>query len=201
MNVYYNKQGIGDVLIVPIKPKQDANFKVEQFGDITKITNENGDLLGYNIFNASKHCTLDKEGTIVMDENLLKELKTLFEKEGLEDSLDFDINPKFVIGEILSKEQHEDADKLSVCQVDVGEETLQIVCGAANVAAGQKVVVAKVGAIMLSGLEIKPTKLRGVASNGMICSREELGMDNPENEKGIYVLQDQKENGTPFLFE
>src|SRR5699024_4676840 len=88
------------------------------------------------------------------------------------------------------KGPHENADKLSVCNVDVGEEILQIVCGAPNVDKGQKVVVAKIGAIMPSGLEIKPTKLRGVPSNGMICSKKELGLPQPSEEKGTHENAD-----------
>src|SRR5699024_12129975 len=95
---------------------------------------------------------------------------------------------------------HEGGDQLSVCNVDVGEETLQIVCGAPNVDKGQKVVVAKVGAMMRSGLEIKPTKLRGVPSNGMICSKKELGLPQPSEEKGIYILEDSYQVGEAFIF-
>ncbi|HLS35947.1 MAG TPA: DUF4479 domain-containing protein [Bacillota bacterium] len=201
MNVYYNRKGVGDVLIVPLQANQPSDVRYEKHGDITRILGEKDELLGYNIFNASEHFTLPKEGTIVVTDELLEEMKTLFEKENVNDPLDFDITPKFVIGHVLECEQHEDADKLKVCQVDVGEETLQIVCGAANVAKGQKVVVAKVGATMLSGLEIKATKLRGVSSSGMICSREELGLENPNNEEGILVLDDSYEIGAPFLFD
>ena len=75
---------------------------------------------------------------------------------------------------MLEKEKHKNADKLSVCKVDVGTDTLQIVCGAPNVDAGQKVVVAKIGAVMPSGLVIQPSELRGVPSQGMICSAKEL---------------------------
>jgi len=85
-----------------------------------------------------------------------------------------------------------------VCKVDVGNEVLQIVCGAPNVDKGQKVVVAKVGATMPSGLRIKPTELRGVPSNGMICSQKELGMPNAPKEKGIYVLDDSYSVGQAF---
>lgn len=201
MNAYYNLKGIGDVLLLPLKSMGDSSFNYEKYGDVTKITNEKGDLVGYNIFNASKHLTLEKEGTIVVSEKLFKELKSLFEEEGVEGSLPVDLTPKFVVGKVLSAKQHENAEKLKVCEVDVGEETLQIVCGAANVAEGQKVVVAKIGALMISGLEIKPTKLRGVESNGMICSLEELGLPNPKQEEGIHVLDDAYEVGEPFLFE
>ena len=75
-----------------------------------------------------------------------------------------------VVGYVKSKIKHENAEKLSVCQVDVGGETLQIVCGAKNVEAGQFVPVALSGAVMPSGLEIKRAKLRGAQSNGMICT-------------------------------
>ncbi len=92
-----------------------------------------------------------------------------------------------VVGEVLTREQHPDANKLSVCTVDAKlDETLQIVCGAPNVAAGQKVPVALVGARLPGGFKIKKAKLRGVESRGMICSESELGM--AESSEGILVL-------------
>lgn len=98
-----------------------------------------------------------------------------------------------VVGHVVSKEKHPEADKLNVCQVDVGEEELQqIVCGAPNVDAGQKVIVARPGAKLPGGIKIKKAKLRGVASNGMICSLQELGIEGRLVPKayaeGIYVL-------------
>ncbi len=92
-----------------------------------------------------------------------------------------------VVGEVIEKARHPDADKLSVCQVKVGEdEALQIVCGARNVAAGMRVPVAKVGAVLPGDFKIKKTKLRGVQSLGMICSASELGM--AESSDGIMPL-------------
>ncbi len=91
------------------------------------------------------------------------------------------------------KKKHPNADKLNICKVDVGTETLQIVCGAPNVDAGQKVVVAKVGAVMPSGMIIKDAELRGVPSSGMICSAKELALPNAPQEKGILVLEDKYE--------
>jgi len=82
-----------------------------------------------------------------------------------------------VIGEVLSTEQHPDADRLKVCQVNVGEaEPLQIVCGATNVREGLKIPAALVGAILPGDFKIKKSKLRGVESLGMLCSEKELGL-------------------------
>ena len=81
-----------------------------------------------------------------------------------------------IIGEILEVKDHPDSDRLHVCKVDIGKEVLQIVCGAANVAVGKKVIVAQVGA-KLPEIEIKESTIRGIESRGMICSLSELGVD------------------------
>lgn len=109
-----------------------------------------------------------------------------------------------VVGYVKSKEKHPDADKLNVCVVDAGQdEELQIVCGAKNVDAGQKVPVALVGAKLPGGLDIKKAKLRGVVSQGMICSAKELGMNDKllpkELQEGILVLPENTEIGQPIL--
>ncbi len=109
-----------------------------------------------------------------------------------------------VVGHVLEKEKHADADKLSVCKVDVGNEVLQIVCGAPNVAAGQKVIVALVGTKVfpLEGepFDIKKAKIRGVESSGMICAEDEIGLGN--SHAGIMVLDENTEVGmqASFLF-
>lgn len=200
MDVFYNEKGVGDVLIIPLERGNQYDIHHEKFGDITKITNGEGSVLGYNVFQASTHFNLTEAGKFALNEELLNEIQQLFKAEGLTDSLEFDLSPKFVVGYVTDKSPHENADKLSVCQVDVGNETLQIVCGAPNVDKDQKVVVAKIGATMPSGLKIKPTELRGVASNGMICSRKELDLPVKEDEKGIYILEESYEVGTEFEF-
>jgi phenylalanyl-tRNA synthetase beta chain len=91
-----------------------------------------------------------------------------------------------VCGHVLERRPHPNADRLSLCRVDVGEEELQIVCGAPNVAAGQRVAVARVGAELESGVRIKKTTIRGVESQGMICSERELGLG--DEHEGIWVL-------------
>jgi phenylalanyl-tRNA synthetase beta chain len=81
-----------------------------------------------------------------------------------------------VVGEVLTKEPHPDADKLSVCQVSDGQETFQVVCGAANVRAGLKIPFAKIKAVLPGNFKIKKAKLRGVESFGMLCAEAELGL-------------------------
>ncbi|XPV82146.1 MAG: YtpR family tRNA-binding protein [Halarcobacter sp.] len=93
-----------------------------------------------------------------------------------------------VVGKVLEKEKHPDADKLNICQVDIGNETVQIVCGAKNVDAGQFVPVAVVGCHLGEGFKIKKAKLRGVESNGMICSSTEIGL--PKLNDGILELDE-----------
>ncbi|WP_163539727.1 phenylalanine--tRNA ligase subunit beta [Gracilibacillus sp. YIM 98692] len=104
-----------------------------------------------------------------------------------------------VVGYVESCEKHPNADKLNLCQVNVGEETLQIVCGAPNIAQGQKVAVAKPGAVLPGNFKIKKAKLRGVESNGMICSLQELGIEEKfvpkEFANGIFVFPEDSEIG------
>jgi phenylalanyl-tRNA synthetase beta chain len=101
-----------------------------------------------------------------------------------------------VVGAVVERGKHPDADKLSFCKVDVGgPELLGIVCGAANVAAGQKVAVARVGTRLPGDLVIKKAKIRGVESQGMICSERELGLG--EEHSGIWVLPPDAPVGRP----
>jgi len=109
-----------------------------------------------------------------------------------------------VAGLVKTKEKHPDADKLSVCTIDAGTgEDLQIVCGAPNVAAGLKVPVAVVGAELPGGLKIKRAKLRGVESQGMLCSAKELGINEKllpkEQQEGLYILPADTEIGRDIL--
>jgi len=93
-----------------------------------------------------------------------------------------------VVGKIISCEKHPDADKLNVCQIDVGGRTEQIVCGAANVVDAEYVAVATIGAVLPGNFEIKDAELRGVKSAGMVCASSELGL--PETGKGIMILDE-----------
>lgn len=130
----------------------------------------------------------------------IEDLEALLTNVGLEVESIEDRRSAFgniVVGEVLTCEKHPNADKLSVCTVHDGVETATVVCGAPNVAAGQKVVFARVGAHMEKlGFTIDRRKLRGVESAGMICSSAELGLD--DDHSGITVLKDDAVPGTPI---
>ncbi|WP_432584033.1 phenylalanine--tRNA ligase subunit beta [Staphylococcus aureus] len=123
----------------------------------------------------------------------------------VDDLIDYTKDIKnLVVGFVKSKEKHPDADKLNVCQVDIGEdEPVQIVCGAPNVDAGQYVIVAKVGGRLPGGIKIKRAKLRGERSEDMICSLQEIGISSnyiPKSfESGIYVFSESQVPGTDAL--
>ena len=123
----------------------------------------------------------------------------------VDDIIDYTKDIKnLVVGYVQSKEKHPDADKLNICQVDIGEEEpVQIVCGAPNVDAGQHVIVAKVGGRLPGGIKIKRAKLRGERSEGMICSLQEIGISGnvvpKAYENGIFVFPTEVEPGTDAL--
>ena len=117
------------------------------------------------------------------------------ELDGLERP--FEALRPIVVGYVAECGRHPEADKLSVCRVDVGDEVLDIVCGAPNVAKGQKVAVVKVGVTLPTGLTVKKAKLRGQPSHGMICSEFELGLSDDHD--GILVLDPDAPVGASLL--
>lgn len=186
MLFFYNKQMLGETLLINISDSENTIYEDKK--NMTLIKDSNGILVGLNIFNI-ENLKLEGNGNIELSEEQKEKLQTRLEKNGIKIDLDGTNDDYFVAGEVLTKEKHPDADKLSVTTVKIdNDEILQIVCGASNVDVGQKVVVAKIGAIMPSGLLIRKSKLRGVESYGMLCSKKELGLPYDENVKGILVL-------------
>ncbi|MFH1197357.1 MAG: phenylalanine--tRNA ligase subunit beta [bacterium] len=107
------------------------------------------------------------------------------------------IYDNFVIGYVTEKKKHPNADKLSLCKVSDGSHVYNVVCGAPNVEAGQKIVFGKLGAVVPDGgFQLKKTKIRGELSEGMICSEKELLLS--ENHEGIMVLDPSVKEGTPL---
>ena len=136
------------------------------------------------------------------DENL-EELAKKITNAGInvENVISNKIN-NLTIGKVLKCEGHPDSDHLNICKVDIGADTIDIVCGASNVKEGIKVIVALPGAILPGNFEIKKSKIRGVESNGMICALFELGLEEKTEEnynKGIEILGEDAKVGTDPL--
>ncbi|MFJ8262485.1 YtpR family tRNA-binding protein [Rummeliibacillus sp. NPDC094406] len=202
MIVSYNKVHVGDVLLVQLATEAIVKTELERHGDLVILKEDaTGEVKGFNLFNASQYLTIEEVGNIEVTKGLVAELEEAIAKNGATVSLDVDLSPKFVVGFVKEVGDHPNADKLHICKVDVGgDEPLQIVCGAPNVAEGQHVVVAKIGAVMPSGLVIKESALRGVDSYGMMCSARELAIPNAPQVKGIMILDGDVEVGTAFKF-
>lgn len=199
MNLFFNPTGVGNVAFLQLE-QGEGPFEYERHGDVVAIK-ENDKIVGFNLFEATNHLDLDGVGHIKLTAHLLADIQQMIDNTDLDYQIEADLSPKFVVGYVQSKEKHPNADKLSIVQIDVGTETLQIVCGAPNIDQGQKVVVAKVGAVMPSGMIIKDAELRGVPSSGMVCSMKELNLPNAPQEKGIMVLDDHYQVGQPFFDE
>ena len=153
-------------------------------------------LISYNWLNTylDVNLSVDEIAEILTDTGL--------EVEGVEKNLKKDkLADSVLVGLVKSVEKHPEADKLTICQVDIGQESdLQIICGAPNVATGQKVPVATIGTVLnpIEGdpFKIKKSKLRGSLSEGMICAEDELGIGKSHD--GIMILDSEIKTGIPF---
>lgn len=196
MQIFYNKDVLGETLIIRIKEAEKVTYEMQK--NTALIYDEKKHLVGLNIFNV-ENLNLEGKGIINLNEGQKEILESRLKKINIKLDFDSTNDENFVVGEVLTKEKHPNADKLSLTTVKVGkDEILQIVCGAKNVAVGQRVVVAKIGAIMPSGLLIKKSKLRGIESFGMLCSKKELAIEQKQEEKGILVLDEKEEVGKKF---
>lgn len=200
----YNPQNLGDVLITMINPDTN-NQKFEKKDDIVRIFDEKTNkTLGYNFFNVSKVLSgLNGNGQIELTPEQVDKLNMHLSSAGFEGELNFDNEPKFVVGYVEEMTAHPDSDHLHITQTRVdNDQVLQIVCGAPNIKEGQTVVVAKEGAMMPTGTMIWNGKLRGVESDGMICSARELGLPNAPQKRGILELpSDEYQAGQEFDFD
>lgn len=198
---FYNQHAVGDTLLLTSGELSRDLIASESKGNVTRIFNkETNETVSYNVFEISSTFTPNGTGPVQLTDEEVEQLNQLIKDAGFEDTLTFDYSPKFVVGHVKECVPHEDSDHLNVTQTEVDNgEVLQIVCGASNIKVGQKVVVAKPGAVMPDGMIIWPGELRGVASNGMICSAKELQVENPTGKKGILVLDATTETGKPFF--
>lgn len=186
---FYNLDHVGDILLA--RCGEGTTYSYDKYDDLVVLKDSKENIIGYNLLNASTHLGKLNNGLVDFSNEQVNLFNNLLKQYQL-DEISVDKEPRFIVGEVVSMENHPDSDHLHICQVDLKSSVTQIVCGAPNVEAGQRVVVATVGAIMPSGLIIKPSKLRKVDSNGMICSARELGLPNAPQVRGILVLDKDK---------
>ena len=196
----YNKDGIGDVLLVMTENSSSKDQGFESKEKITRIFNKDSKkTVGYNFFDISNHLSINGNGPITLDKEQINRINHYLLEEGFTEQVEYDDSPKFVVGYVKECVSHPNSDHLSITQIEVdNDKVIQIVCGASNIATGQKVVVAKVGAMMPDGTPIWDGELRGEPSHGMVCSAKELGLKETSTKKGILVLPDTAVIGTEF---
>lgn len=196
---FYNPTATGDVLLLTRDSNSTSAKSFERKGDVAVVRPAHQEeIVSVNIFNASQYLDLSETGQVLLSDEQLKTINELISKTDYEAEVKVDATPKFVVGYVKSCDPVEDSDHLSLTQTNVGDTTLQIVCGAKNIRQGLHVLVARPGAVMPSGLIIWPSELRGVPSYGMVCSTRELQLEGVGNTEGIWELSDHFEPGTPL---
>lgn len=196
----YNNNGLNDTLMILFEKSESDVQEFSKTNDLVAIKNKKTDtIVGYNLFNASSYIKDLTNGPVTLSKNHVEKVNDLIKQEGYTKTLEHKSGPDFVVGYVKECGPVEGSDHLNLTQTEVNDgNMIQIVCGASNIAKGQKVVVAKVGAVMPNGMIIWPGELKGVESKGMICSARELGL--PQETAGIMVLDDNQETGTAFQF-
>nr|WP_276933387.1 DUF4479 and tRNA-binding domain-containing protein [Globicatella sulfidifaciens] len=197
---FYNNKGIGDVLLLTSGNVADDKVKTATKDNVTVIYDEDTDeAVSVNLFNVAEKLGLEGNGALALSNEQVKQVNEMIAAAGFDLTIEVDNSPKFVVGHVEECHKHEDSDHLSVTQIRVADDkVLQIVCGARNISKGLNVLVALPGAVMPSGLIIWPGELRGVVSNGMVCSTRELELTHIEDYPGIWELAKDLKVGTPL---
>ena len=196
----YNKEHVGDVLMVIVKNSGDDKLDVERKGNVARVfLKETGETVAWNIFEVSRLFEIENRGQVFLTDEQVARLNQELQVQGFAEEIINDKEPKFVVGEIVEMVAHPDSDHLNICQVAVGnDKTVQIVAGAPNARVGLKTIVALPGAMMPKGNLIFPGELRGEKSFGMMCSPRELALPNAPQKRGVIELSDDQVVGTPF---
>ncbi|HEO2725130.1 TPA: DUF4479 and tRNA-binding domain-containing protein [Streptococcus agalactiae] len=196
----YNREHVGDTLMVIVKDSQGAKLDVDRRGQVARVyLQDSKETVAWNIFEVSSLIAIEGVGQVTLSDQVIKILNAELLKEGFEDSLVNNIEPTFVVAQIKEMIDHPDSDHLHICQVEINDgKTVQIVCGAPNASVGLKTVAALPGAMMPNGSLIFPGKLRGEDSCGMLCSARELALPNAPQVRGIIELSDQVIVGESF---
>ncbi|MDD6432137.1 MAG: DUF4479 and tRNA-binding domain-containing protein [Lactobacillaceae bacterium] len=189
----YNPNEMGDILVVITAPDDGSDQTTKVNDGVAQITNDKGQLLGYNFLAASTILPelKDENGQVFLNEDQVTKLNQKLTAAGFDQQLTADLTPKFVVGYVEKLEDHPKSDHLKITQTRISDDqTVQIVCGSPNVEEGIKVVVARPGAMMPDGKIIWPGALMGVESDGMLCGFRELRLKNAPDKKGLWIIPD-----------
>ncbi len=177
----YNPQSTGDTMVLIMNPDV-ADQQVSIHDDVARIFDEKTNrTLGYNFLKASEILPeiVTENGQVNLTSEQVQKLNDYLTNHGFPGDVEFDDQPKFVVGYVESLEDHPNSNHLQIATTDIGrDKKLQIVSGSPNMRENIKVVVALSGAMMPDGQIIWPGELRGVKSEGMICSGRELALPN-----------------------
>jgi tRNA-binding protein len=187
MIAFYNSH-VGDVLMLIVANNEGAKLEAIRQSDVTRVfRTDTGVTVAWNFFGGWSQLS---DGAQELTDDQLADINKRLSSAGFSEVLLADRAPKFVVAEIISAEPHPDSDHLQICQVNVGAaEPQQIVCGAPNARAGLKTVAALPGTMMPDGRLIWSGELRGILSDGMLCSPGELALPNAPQERGIIELR------------
>lgn len=193
IGIFYINKNNEDLLLVEIDNKQKVESHVKK-EDIVLIYGQNNQVIGINIFNASKKIKLNGHGMYKLDEYLKGALSELVRE--LQFIKNLKAQKAVVVAKVIKCEPVK-GTHLNNCIVFDGEREYQVICGATNVKENIKVLFIKEGNYLPNGAYISKNKISGIESNGMICSLRELGQE--KESEGIYIIQDEIEIGTEFL--
>lgn len=190
IRIYKNSKMFKDMIVIEIRGEDVTH--TEDKGAYVELYHEDH-LVGVNVFdeNFSKHFD---EGFNYPNDDKLKIVN-----EYLKSDYSYNANKHLMVAEVLSFEAVENSDKLNLCDVSVGDATYSVVCGAANVEKGMKTIVALDNALLPTGVLIKSGSVFGTASDGMLCSKKELGLHQNAEEKGIIKLDEKEAVGLGFF--
>ncbi|APR08380.1 Phenylalanine--tRNA ligase beta subunit [Lentilactobacillus parabuchneri] len=200
----YNPQSTGDTMVLIMNPDV-TDQQVSIHDDVARIFDEKTNrTLGYNFLKASEILPeiVTENGQVNLTSEQVQKLNDYLTNHGFPGDVEFDDQPKFVVGYVESLEDHPNSNHLQIATTDIGrDKKLQIVSGSPNMREHIKVVVALSGAMMPDGQIIWPGELRGVKSEGMICSGRELALPNAPQVPGALILPDDYQVGTAFDFK
>ncbi|HAD23357.1 MULTISPECIES: YtpR family tRNA-binding protein [Kandleria] len=194
LHAFYRKESVGDILLVRLF-NEGTTVSYEKKDDLV-ILKDDEKVIGYNVLNASMHFDHLEEGKVKINEAFVERLNQYLSTYK-EDSVSSDYDDHFVVGYITEVMMHPEAMNLHIAQVDLGDQEVQIVCGSRNLKEEKLAVVALPGAVMPDGTVIEASELMGVPSEGMLCSRKDLGLSDKTGL--LYLDEDDYHEGDHYF--